>query len=55
MLIHAINAALEDAEKPFNRISMCVTSHIFPGAMVYDVMFCELRADGLDIVFHHRS
>lgn len=45
MLVNSIDAALEDAEKAFNRIGTGFAPHIFTGTMAYHFMFGELRAN----------
>ena len=45
MLIHAIHAALEDAEEAFNRVPVCIAAHIFLRAVIDALVIREVLTD----------
>ena len=46
VLIHAVQAALEDAEEPFNAVRGYVATGVFLGAVVHRLMLGELGTHG---------
>lgn len=47
MLIDAEHPALEDAEKPFDRVGMSAAAHVFASPMLDREVIFELLADGV--------
>lgn len=52
MLIHAIDAALQDGEVTFDSVGIDFTAHVFLGAVEHGAMLCEVPSDmGVDLMF----